>query len=86
MAQRAATLFRPVLDYLREVAEARSVTEIETWFKRNFNVDGVTAACEYLAHQGLIGRASTSVQLTRKSNVLVQELAFVFTEEAPDDF
>ncbi len=86
LAQRAATLFRPVLDHLREVGEARSATEIEAHFKRNFNVEGVTAACEYLAGQGLIGKASTPVQLTRKSNVLVQELAFVFTEEAPDDF
>jgi hypothetical protein len=29
-----------------------------------------------LADQGLIGKASTPVQLTRKSNALVQELAF----------
>lgn len=86
VAQRASTLFRPVLDHLREVGEARSATEIEAHFKRNFNVEGVTAACEYLAGQGLIGKASTPVQLTRKSNVLVQELAFVFTGEAPDDF
>ena len=30
LAQRAATLFRPVLDHLRDVGEARSCTEIET--------------------------------------------------------
>ena len=46
---------RPLLDYLREVGEARSATEIEAHFKRNFNVDGTSAACEYLADQGLIG-------------------------------
>ena len=86
LAQRAATLFRPVLDHLREVGEARSSTEIEAHFKRNFNVEGVTTACEYLADQGLIGKASTPLQLTKKSNVLVQELAFVYTGEAPDEF
>src|SRR3989475_3625142 len=86
LAQRASTLFRPVLDHLREVGEARSSTEIEDHFKRNFNVEGVTTACEYLADQGLIGRASTPVQLTKKSNVLVQELAFVYLREAPDEF
>jgi predicted nucleotidyltransferase len=86
MAQRAATLFRAVLDHLREVGEARSATEIEAHFERNFDVKGVTAACEYLAHQGLIGKASTPVQLTKKSNVSVQELAFVFTGEVPDEF
>jgi len=77
LAERAATLFRPVLEHLQEVGEARSCTEIEAHFKRNFNVEGVTTTCEYLADQGLIGKASTSIQLTKKSNMLMQELAFV---------
>ncbi len=76
VAERAAKLFAPVIEHLREVGEARSCTEIETHFKRNFNVEGITTACEYLADQGLIGKASTSVRLTKKSNVEVQELAF----------
>jgi len=78
VAERAATLFAPVIDHLREVGEARSCTEIEDHFKRNFDVGGVTTACEYLADQGIIGKASTSVQLTKKSNVEVQELAFFY--------
>jgi predicted nucleotidyltransferase len=86
LAERSTTLFRPVLNHLREVGEARSSTEIEAYFKRNFNVEGVTTACEYLADQGLIGKASTSVQLTKRSNVVVQELAFVYMREAPDEF
>src|SRR5450432_2519355 len=49
IAERAATLFQPLLDHLREVGEARSSTEIETYFKRNFDIVGVTTACEYLA-------------------------------------
>ena len=73
-------LFGPVIDYLQEVGEARSCTEIEDHFKRNFDVSGVTTACEYLADQGLIGKASTPVQLTKKSNVFVQELAFFYLE------
>jgi len=77
LAQRAATLFQPVLDHLQEVGEARSCTEIEAHFQRNFNVEGVTTACEYLADQGLISKASTPVQITKKSNIQVQELAFV---------
>jgi hypothetical protein len=86
IADRAAALFGPVLDHLREVGEARSCTEIETYFQRNFDVNGVTTACEYLADQGLIGKASTPLQLTRKSNVLVQELAFFYTGDPPDEF
>jgi hypothetical protein len=79
VAERAASLFAPVIDHLRDVGEARSCTEIENHFRRNFDVCDVTTACEYLADQGLIGKASTPVQLTKKSNVSVQELAFFYT-------
>jgi len=82
VAQRAKALFSLVIDHLREVGEARSCTEIEDHFKRNFDVAGVTTACEYLADQGLIGKASASVQLTRKSNIEVQELAFFYAASA----
>jgi predicted nucleotidyltransferase len=86
LAQRAATLLAPVIDHLREVGEARSCTEIESHFQRNFDVSGVTTACEYLADQGLIGKASTPVRLTKKSNVEVQELAFFYLDEPRDEF
>jgi hypothetical protein len=86
LAGRAPSLFRPVLDHLREVGETRSATEIEAWFKRNFNLGGATMACEYLADLGLLSKVSTPLQITKKSNVIVQELAFVFTGEAPDEF
>jgi hypothetical protein len=76
LAERAPELFAPVLEHLREAGEARSSTEIEDWFRRNMGVEGVTTACEYLADEGLIGKASVSVQLTRRSNIQVQELAF----------
>jgi uncharacterized protein len=85
VVQRAATLFGLVIDHLREAGEARSCSEIEDHFKRNFDVSGVTTACEYLADQGRIGKASTPVRLTKKSNVEVQELAFFYLEERRDD-
>ena len=86
IAERAPTLFEPLLEHLREVGEARSATEIEAHFKRNFNVEGVTTACEYLSDRGLIAKASTPVQLTKMSNLVVQELAFVHLGEEPDEF
>jgi predicted nucleotidyltransferase len=76
LADRAPTLFRLLLEYLREVGEARSSTEIEAHFSRQLNLTGVVTACEYLADQKLIGKAAIPVQLTRRSNVTVQELAF----------
>lgn len=80
LAERAPTLFAPVIDHLREVGEARSCTEIEDYVKRTLDVDGVTVACEYLADQGLIGKVSTPARLTKRSNVEVQELAFVYLD------
>jgi hypothetical protein len=44
-------------------------------------VSGVTTACEYLADRQIIGKASTPVRLTKKSNVEVQELAFFSMSE-----
>jgi predicted nucleotidyltransferase len=80
LAERAAALFAPVIDHLRDAGETRSCTEIEDHFTRNFDVGGVVTACEYLADLGLIGKASTAVRLTKRSNVDVQELAFFYLE------
>jgi hypothetical protein len=77
--------FAPILEYLREAGEPRSARELEHHFARNFNVGGVTTACEYLADQGRIGKASTPVRLTKKSTALLQELAF-YSLEPPRDF
>jgi uncharacterized protein len=84
LAERAPLLFAPVLAHLREVGEARSASELEDHFARHFAVEGVTAACEYLADLGLIGKASTAVQLTRKSNSSVQELAFFHVQRVAE--
>ncbi len=80
LSKRVPTLFAPVLDHLREAGEARSATGIEDYFERNLGVEGVTAACEYLADQGLVGKASLPVQLTKRSNTTVEELAFFYIQ------
>jgi hypothetical protein len=86
MAERAPTLFEPIIEHLREVGETRSCKELETHFERNFGIGGITTACEYLADQGIIGKASATVKLTRRSNIEVQELAFVYLGDPPDEF
>jgi uncharacterized protein len=74
------SLFDPVIECLREAGEPRSASELEHHFRRNFDVGGVTTACEYLADRGRIGRASRPVRLTRKSSIQVQELAFFYLD------
>ena len=81
LTQRAATLFRPVLDHLRDVGEARSSRDLEDHFTRHMNLSGVTTVCEYLADQGMLGKASAPFRLTRSSNIEVQELAFYYVGE-----
>jgi hypothetical protein len=82
LAERAPAVFAALVGHLREVGEARSCTEIENHFQRTFGVAGVSAACEYLADRGLIGRAAVTTRLTKRSTVDVQELAFVYLEPA----
>lgn len=45
LAERAPTVFAPILEHLEEVGEARSSREIEDHFKKNFDVSGTTIAC-----------------------------------------
>lgn len=80
MATRARAVFKPIVDYLEEVGDVRSSRDLEDYFKKNFGVAHVTTACEYLSDLGMIGKASTSVQLTRISNISLQELAFFYME------
>jgi uncharacterized protein len=76
LAERAPRLFAPVLEHLREVGDTRSATDIDHHFLRAHGIECVSGACEYLADLGLIGKAGATVQLTKKSNASVQELAF----------
>ncbi len=80
MASRARTVFAPVLEHLRETGDVRSSRDIDDHFEKTFGVSCVITACEYLADLGLIGKASTPVLLTRRSNTTVEELAFFYTE------
>jgi predicted nucleotidyltransferase len=84
--KRTPELFGPLIDHLREVGEARSATDIDDHFIRNFGIECVTGACEYLADRGIFGKAALPAQLTKRSNVNVEELAFFYAGEPPDAY
>jgi len=84
LAKRAPALFGLIIDHLREVGDTRSASDLEGHFSRNFDVEGVTTACEYLSDRGLISKVSAPIQLTRQSNISVQEMAFVYAQEPED--
>jgi hypothetical protein len=84
LSARATRVFAPVIEHLQEAGEARSATEIEDHFRRNFGIECITDVCEYLSDQGLIGKAPLAARLTKKSNVDVDELAFFASAKVPD--
>jgi hypothetical protein len=84
LLQRAARIFAPIIEHLAEVGEARCATEIDYHFQRNFGIEGVSGACEYLADQGLLGKAPLPVRLTKRSNIAVNELAFFCATSGSD--
>ena len=87
LAERAPTLVRAGdRSPSRESAKRGRAPRSKTTSSGTSMSSGVTSACEYLADQGLIGKASAPVQLTRKSNIEVQELAFFYLEDRSDGF
>ena len=76
LEERAPLVFAPLIEHLAEAGEVRSCTEIENHFTRTYDIPNVTMACEYLADIGLIGKASVTTRLTKRSTADVQELAF----------
>jgi hypothetical protein len=83
VASRAERLFAPVLTYLRDAGDVRAASEIDGHFTRVFGIHGVSTACEYLADQGLIAKASAPVRATKRSSASLQELAFCLPD-GPD--
>jgi hypothetical protein len=81
VADKAPALFALIIEHLRDVGEARSSREIDDHFRRHMNISHVTTACEYLADQQMIGKASLPVRLTKKSTAEVQELAFFYLSD-----
>ena len=78
---RAEELFRPLLDYLGEAGgEPRSATDIVHHFERNYGMEHVILACEWLSDIGIIEKASIPVKLTTRSQTEVDELAFFHVE------
>lgn len=77
----AGILFAPILSYLREEGELRSMTDINHFFSRHYNLESVDIACEWLADEGLIQKLATPLRLTDKSRVDVEEAAYYYSGE-----
>jgi hypothetical protein len=74
-------VFAPIVAYLAEHREPVSAADIEHHFNRRHAVPGAVFACEYLADNKVIEKTSVPVRLTRRSNVEVEGLAFMYLPE-----
>src|SRR5262249_33550137 len=72
-------LFGLVVDYLREEGEVRSITEMNHYFERNYNIESVDNACEWLSDEGIIQKLAVPVRLTTKSRVSMEEAAYYYS-------
>ena len=76
-----AVLFASIFSYLQEESELRSMTDINHYFARHYNIESVEIACEWLADEGYIQKFATPVRLTDKSRVNVEEAAYTYSGE-----
>ncbi|RKU09191.1 hypothetical protein C6503_21875 [Candidatus Poribacteria bacterium] len=75
------TLFKPLLDFLEESGEERTITDIHTHFgKRRLDFD---LACEWLTQKGVIEQYSAPIRLTKDSKVSVEEPAYYYDVNNP---
>ena len=75
------TLFKPLLDFLEESGEERTITDIYTHFgSRQLAFE---LACEWLAQKGTIEQFSAPVRLTKDSQTSVEEPAYYFDANNP---
>lgn len=74
-------LFEPIFSYLREEGELRSITDINHYFERHYNIEGVNMACEWLADEGFLQKFATPIRLTTNSKVNVEEAAYAYSGE-----
>ena len=75
------TLFKPLLDFLEESGEERTITDIHTHFgKRRLDFD---LACEWLTQKGVIEQFSAPIRLTKDSKVSVEEPAYYYDVNNP---
>ena len=74
-------LFKPLLDFLEESGEERTITDIYTHFgKRELALE---LACEWLAQKGIIEQFSAPIRLTKDSQTSVEEPAYYFDANNP---
>ena len=81
LEERAQTLFKPLLDFLKEAGEERTIIDIADHFgHRNLWFE---LPCEWLAQKGIIEQFSAPIRLTKDSQVSVEQPSYYYDADNP---
>jgi len=81
--QRAEAIFQPILHYLQEEDDVRSVTEITNKFNVIIptHAGAMAVACDWLAGHGLLSKLESETKATPKSRVVLLEPAYAYESD-----
>ncbi|HEX7166761.1 MAG TPA: nucleotidyltransferase domain-containing protein, partial [Acidimicrobiales bacterium] len=77
LTDRMLDLFGPIVDYLVEEADVRTMSEISEHLDRHWHAANAAAATEWLARKGVVEMTTVPMRMTRTSKAEVEEMAFV---------
>jgi predicted nucleotidyltransferase len=78
LLDRADRVFAPLLDYLAEAGDPRTLSEINAHFAAKLPHAELFLICDWLAEKGILDKMAAPLRLTRKSQVTVEEVAFYY--------
>lgn len=81
LQEKTTDLFSPLLDYLSDAGDIRTLSEINEYFKKKIQGGGLEEACEWLVQQQIIDKLSNPIHLTPKSRIQVEEPAYYYDED-----
>ena len=76
-------IFQPILDYLTEQKGARTNSEMNAFFHSKFRDASVDTICQWLTWKGIIQQVSAPMKLTVKSQIAVEEPAYLYDKSEP---
>lgn len=80
LEERTQLLFGPVLEYLSQANGLCTAAEMDAFFKKKVQTGSLGSIYEYLARKGIIQKLASSVHLTRKSQVTLDEPAYYYDQ------
>jgi hypothetical protein len=78
LRERAGRIFAPLLDYLAEAGDPRTLSDINAHFAAKLPHAELFLVCDWLADEGILEKMAAPLRLTRKSQVTVEEVAFYY--------